>query len=93
MEAEVRRSRSSAALPAYEEWPSAPTEPPKHIVKDEHPSPMEIDDIKSISDRTTRQTSELSDMEAAQVLECLRTGTGSLSLAHIYGELINWHRQ
>ena len=81
MEAEVRRSRSPA-LPAYEEWPSAPTGPPKHTIKDEHSSPMEIDDIKSISDRATRQTSELSELEAAQVLECLRTGTGFLFRVH-----------
>ena len=92
MEAEVRRSRSPATLPAYEELPSAPTGLPKHIVKDEHASPMDIDDIKSISDRTTRQTSELSEMEAAQVLECLRTGTKCLSLQHIEGELTFWHR-
>ena len=82
MEAEVRHSRSPAPLPAYEEWPSAPTAPPKHTVKDEHSSPMEIDDIKSMSDRTTRQTSELSEMEAAQVLECLRTGIHFLSLVY-----------
>ena len=54
---------------------------------------MEVDDIKSISDRTTRQTSELSEMEAAQVLECLRTGTKFLPLAHIDGKLTVWHRQ
>ena len=77
MEAEVQRSRSPTALPAYEEWPSAPTAPLKAKTRDEQSSPMDLDEVKSNSDRTTRHTSELSlnEYEAVQVLESLKGGT------------------
>lgn len=76
----MERSRSPTALPAYEEWPSVPTAPLRAKSNDEQFSPMDIDELKSNSDRTTRQTSELSlnEYEAVQVLESLKGGMKTL---------------
>lgn len=81
MEAQAPQSRSPAAVPPYEEWPTVPVAPLKPIIKDEQTSVMDIDEVKSNSDRNARQTSELSmdDIEAAQALEGLRAGTAPLS--------------
>ena len=76
METHVKQSQSPMAVQSYEEWPSVPVVPMKVTMKDESTSTMDIDEVKSISDRNTRQTSELSmdDIEAAQALEGLRAG-------------------
>ncbi len=76
MEVRAQHSRS-AAVPPYEEWPLAPTGPLEHAIHDGQSSPMDIDDVKNGSDRDVRQTSELSmdDIEAAQALEGLRSGS------------------
>ncbi|KAL8793333.1 MAG: hypothetical protein Q9195_004110 [Heterodermia aff. obscurata] len=74
MEAQAPHSPSLPAVPPYQQWPSVPVAPPKPVIKDEQLSAMDIDEVKSNSDRGTRQTSELSmdDIEAAQALEGLR---------------------
>lgn len=76
MEAHAPRSPSPPAIPAYQRWPSVPVASSKPVFKDEQLSAMDIDEVKSNSDRATRQTSELSmdDIEAAQALEGLRAG-------------------
>ena len=76
MDAQAPHSPSPPAVPPYQQWPSVPIAPLKPVVKDEQTSTMDIDEVKSNSDRGTRQTSELSmdDIEAAQALEGLRAG-------------------
>ncbi len=79
MEVRAQHSRSPATVPPYEEWPSAPTGPLKHAIHDREISAMDIDHVSNGSDRDIRQTSELSmdDIEAAQALEGLRSGSST----------------
>ena len=79
MEIQAEQIPSPAVVPPYEEWPSVPTGPLKPAIQDGDSSAMDIDEVKSSSERDIRQTSELSmdDIEAAQALEGLRSGLRS----------------
>lgn len=77
MEAQAERPRSPLPAPPYEQWPSVPKGPLKPGTHDGESSAMDVDEVKSDSERNSRHTSELSmdDIEAAQALEGLRSGT------------------
>jgi len=69
-------SRCDDSIPPYEAWPSVPTKAlPTHALQVD-PLPMEVENLKAVSGPGSRDTSVLSmdDIEAAQVLEGLRTG-------------------
>lgn len=76
MEASAQPTHTST-VPAYEEWPSAPT----GLVKDDsrHASPIVVDADRAVIGMK-RDTSALSmdDIEAAQALEGLRAGNWKL---------------
>lgn len=73
MEAQEKLIHTST-VPAYEEWPSVPSDPVKDLSR--HESPMAVDaDCALIEMKRDTSAPSLDDIEAAQALEGLRAGS------------------
>ena len=70
-------NRDDDAVPQYEARPSVPSRALPTETQETEFTAMEVDNARIANDRASRDTSVLSmdDIEAAQALEGLRTGT------------------